>query len=130
MFEFNDEFWESINASDFTPSQKRKFEEKVRNETEVRVGRELSKGLSKAQVEEFETIIEGAEGYCADWLNENHPEHRDSKLYAILEKQGFVGDALINELACVFWLESNRPDYKQIVKMCSEELRREIMLMF
>ena len=130
MIEFDKNFWESIGLLDLSEEQKQEFEAEVMGELQVRVGSEISLGLTDHQIEEFDVIIDGDVRFNTEWLNKNHPDYCNSKIYNRLKSNGYEGKALINELASGFWIKTNKPDYRRIVDEQSEKIHREIISHF
>jgi hypothetical protein len=128
MFVIEDEFWESIGISWLSEEQKKEFNRMVTEELEERVGGFLSNLLSEEQSEEFVGLIEGDAQANMSWLRNNHPNYRvRSEFKYLKEIKGLTGDDLINRLASTLWLESNVPNYREIVMNCEQSLSQEII---
>jgi len=130
MFKFDEGFWKSINAGHFSEEKKKRFEAVVREELETRVGKEISKNMTNAQLSEFDDITEKDADFNLLWLEEYYPDFRERTCYGALKRMGYQGDDLINEIACVLWLQANKPDYADIANKCKNKMRREIIEYF
>lgn len=50
------------------------FAEIVKTELEIRIGAEISKGLSEEQLDEFDRLVDGKDEELSDWLEKNVPD--------------------------------------------------------
>lgn len=73
--QFDDKFLQEMGLSAMPENQKQKFLDYVQEELEVRIGERISKGLTEAQLSEFDTITDPAE--AAKWLEKNRPDYRE-----------------------------------------------------
>ena len=73
--QFDDKFLQEMGLSAMPEDQKQKFLDYVQEELEVRIGERISKGLTEAQLSEFDTITDSAE--AAKWLEKNRPDYRE-----------------------------------------------------
>ena len=73
--QFDDKFLQEMGLSAMPEDQKQKFLDYVQEELEVRIGERISKGLTEAQLSEFDTITDPAE--AAKWLEKNRPDYRE-----------------------------------------------------
>ncbi|MBR2855380.1 hypothetical protein IKE99_00325 [Candidatus Saccharibacteria bacterium] len=73
--EFDEKFLQEMGLSAMPEDQKQKFLDYVQEELEVRIGERISKGLTRAQLNEFDMITDPSE--AADWLNKNRPDYRE-----------------------------------------------------
>lgn len=76
MFRLDDQFLQDIGLGDLPDEQKKPFLQHIYSELELRVGTRLSDGLSDAQLEEFEQIIDRKEEKITEWLAEHAPQYR------------------------------------------------------
>ena len=130
MIKFDNEFWESIDATGFSAEQKKEFEAEVVHELEIRIGTEISEGMAEYQIEEFEMLNKGEPSIIADWLVKNHPGYTECKEYLHLKQKGYDDEYLLYNLATMLWLQTNKPDYTRIVNDQSDIVFREIMTQF
>ena len=72
---FDDKFLQEMGLSAMPKDQKQKFLDYVQEELEVRIGERISKGLTEAQLSEFDAITNPAD--AARWLEKNRPDYRE-----------------------------------------------------
>ena len=72
--EFDDKFLQEMGLSAMPEQQKQDFLDYVQEELEVRIGERISKGLTEAQLNEFDIITDQAEATA--WLEKNRPDYR------------------------------------------------------
>lgn len=129
MFKLDDKFLEEIGLNNLPPEQKQAFLEQVYASLEERVGARLSEGLSDAQFEEFEGIIDRDTGKVSAWLTAHVPNfEQDAAFVQLQQASGASADDanLQAEYAATKWLEVNRPNYRDVVAQVMQELRAEI----
>lgn len=129
MFQLDDKFLEEVGLAGMPDEQKKPFLQHIYDELELRVGTRLSEGMSDAQLEEFESIIDRKDEVIAAWLTEHVPDyHNDQAFGRIQQATGLdVNDAgLRAEYTATKWLEVNRPDYRDVVASVLAELKKEI----
>ena len=129
MFRLDDQFLEDIGLGNLPDEQKKPFLQHIYSELELRVGTRLSDGLSDAQLEEFEQIIDRKEDKIMEWLAEHAPQYQQEdtfKRLAEATKLEPTDPRLISEYTATKWLEVNRPDYRQVVAEVLDELKKEI----
>jgi protein-tyrosine-phosphatase len=73
--EFNDAFLAEVGLAAMPAEQKKDFLEYVQRELEIRIGERISKGLTEAQLAEFDAITDKLE--AAKWLEKNRPDYRE-----------------------------------------------------
>ena len=129
MFQLDDQFLVDIGLADLPEEQKKPFLQHVYDQLEYRVGVRLSEGMSDAQLEEFESIIDRKEDVVNSWIQTNAPSYQAEEVFQkIQQASGLAADnpALKAEYAATKWLEVNRPDYRDVVAKTLEELKAEI----
>jgi hypothetical protein len=129
MFQLDDKFLEEVGLAGMPDEQKKPFLQHIYDELELRVGTRLSEGMSDAQLEEFESIIDRKDKVIAAWLTEHVPDyHNDQAFGRIQQATGLdVNDpGLRAEYTATKWLEVNRPDYRDVVASVLAELKKEI----
>ncbi len=130
MFQLDDKFLEDVGLAQLPPEQKQAFLEQVYSSLEERVGVRLSEGLTDAQLEEFEGIIDRKPEKVNTWLATYAPQYTaDPVFQRIQQATGLqAGDpALLAEFAATKWLEVNRPNYREVVAQVMTELKSEIV---
>lgn len=129
MFRLDDQFLKDIGLDSLPEEQKKPFLQHIYSELELRVGTRLSDGLSDAQLEEFEKIIDRDQDKIQGWLAEHAPGYAQEEAFAKLQKATGLepnDPGLVAEYTATKWLEVNRPDYRQVVATVLEDLKREI----
>ena len=127
--EIDDKFLDEIGLSDMPAEKKQEFLKRTRAELEIRVGREISKGLTPEQIKEFEALSDGDQGVIKKLVFELDSDFREDRIYKlILEKSGKEkGDwATLGEYLSIRWIQKNRPDYREVVERVTKELKDEI----
>ena len=129
MFQLDDQFLQDIGLADLPDEQKKPFLQHVYDQLEYRVGVRLSEGMSDAQLEEFESIIDRKPETIDAWVAQYAPDFTNDQLYVKIQSASGLpaGDPRIKaEFAATKWLEVNRPDYRDVVAGTLEELKGEI----
>lgn len=72
---FDESFLQEMGLQAMPEDQKQKFLDYVQEELEVRIGERISKGLTEAQLSEFDAIVDSTE--AAKWLEKNRPDYRE-----------------------------------------------------
>lgn len=75
MIRVDDDFMAEVGLDGMPEAEKQAFMEYAEEELEVRVGQEISLGLTDQQLEDFSLITE--ERQAADWLANNVPNFRE-----------------------------------------------------
>ncbi len=130
MFRLDDQFLKDIGLDGLPEEQKKPFLQHIYSELELRVGTRLSDGLSDAQLEEFEEIIDRKEEKINSWLAEHAPNYTQDPAFGKLQQATNLpaNDVrLIAEFTATKWLEVNRPDYRDVVAAVLDELKKEII---
>lgn len=130
MFRLDDQFLKDIGLDGLPDEQKKPFLQHIYSELELRVGTRLSDGLSDAQLEEFEKIIDRDQEKVQSWLAEHAPNYQQEEAFGKLQQAtNLAADdpRLVAEYTATKWLEVNRPDYRDVVAAVLEELKTEIM---
>jgi len=129
MFQLDDQFLQDIGLADLPEEQKKPFLQHVYDQLEYRVGVRLSEGMSDAQLEEFESIIDRKPEVITGWVAQYAPDFQRDELYTKIQAASGLpaGDERIKaEYAATKWLEVNRPDYRDVVAATLSELKQEI----
>ena len=130
MFQLDDKFLADIGLNDMPDDQKQPFLQHIYEELELRVGTKLSDGLSDQQLEEFEKIIDRDFATIDSWLGAHVQDHVNDPIFQRMQ-QALKLDAsdpnLKAEYVATKWLEVNRPDYRDVVKVVLDDLKREII---
>lgn len=129
MFQLDDQFLQDIGLATLPDEQKAPFLQHVYDQLEYRVGVRLSEGMSDAQLEEFEAIIDKKPEVVNAWLVQHAPGYASDALYQkIQQASGLTANdpSLQAEYAATKWLEVNRPDYRDVVAQTLDDLKNEI----
>ena len=73
--QFDEQFLQEMGLSAMPEDQKQAFLDYVQEELEVRIGERISKGLTEAQLNQFDMITDQDE--AAKWLEANRPDYRE-----------------------------------------------------
>lgn len=130
MFRLDEQFLKDIGLDGLPEDQKQPFLQHIYSELELRVGTRLSDGLSDAQLEEFEQIIDRKQDKIMDWLSQYAPTYvQDQAFMKLQQATNLPADdpRLVAEYTATKWLEVNRPDYRDVVAAVLGELKQEII---
>ncbi|MBR3180205.1 hypothetical protein IKF57_01600 [Candidatus Saccharibacteria bacterium] len=72
---FDEQFLQEMGLSAMPEEQKQKFLDYVQEELEVRIGERISRGLTEAQLMEFDMLTDQAQ--ITAWLERNRPDYRE-----------------------------------------------------
>lgn len=130
MFQLDDKFLADIGLNDLPDDQKQAFLQHIYEELELRVGTRLSDGLSDQQLEEFEKIIDRDQTTIDTWLAAHVQDYTNDEVFRRMQQalnRDPADPVLRAEYVATKWLEVNRPDYRDVVKLVLDELKGEIM---
>lgn len=130
MFQLDDQFLNDVGLGNLPEEQKKPFLQHTYDQLEYKVGISLSEGMSDAQLEEFESIIDRKEDVIVTWLQANVPNYQNEEVFTRLMQASNLpttDPGLRAEYAATKWLEVNRPDYRDVVAATLEEIKREII---
>lgn len=130
MFQLDDQFLADVGLAGLPEEQKKPFLQHTYDQLEYKVGIRLSEGMSDAQLEEFEAIIDRNEEVIATWLASHAPNYQDEEVFQRLMQASNLpanDSGLRAEYAATKWLEVNRPDYRDVVAQTLEEIKQEII---
>ena len=77
----DERFMTEVGLSEMPAAEKQAFMEQATEELEVRVGRQISAGLTPEKMQEFEQIEDSAE--ISRWLNQNAPNFREEVMQVL-----------------------------------------------
>ncbi len=72
--QFDEKFLQEMGLSAMPEDTKKKFLAYIEEEVEVRIGERISRGLTEAQLNEFDQITDPRD--AARWLERNRPDYR------------------------------------------------------
>ncbi len=129
MFQLDDQFLKDVGLDALPDEQKKPFLQHIYSELEMRVGTRLSDGLSDAQLDEFEQIIDRKQDRIMAWLSQYVPNYPQDPAFVKLQQAANLpanDPRLVAEFTATKWLEINRPDYRDVVAAVLNELKQEI----
>jgi hypothetical protein len=98
----------------------------------MRVGMRLAEQMSDEQLDEFERFIDGDKEYARTYLNAHFPNWEQLPDYIAqvntAVSKGMPADAVLPEFTALKWLETNFPNYKDVVANELQKLKDEIKL--
>ena len=132
MFRLDDQFLNDVGLGNLPEEQKAPFLQHTYEQLEYKVGIRLSEGMTDAQLEEFESIIDRKQDVITAWLASHAPDYQNDVVYLRLKQvaeadAGVQGTDLPAEYAATKWLEVNRPDYRDVVAATLDEIKKEIL---
>jgi hypothetical protein len=136
MFQIDDKFLSELGLGALPQSEKDKMKAHIYETLEMQVGMRLASGMTEAQLDEFEGFMSGDVTKATDYLDRLNPNWRQDPTYInsiqneqqVAQQQGRVAnpDAVTSEYAALKWLETNFPNYKQVVAEELDKLKDEI----
>ncbi|MDB5159873.1 MAG: hypothetical protein JWO99_136 [Candidatus Saccharibacteria bacterium] len=130
MFQLDDQFLNDVGLGNLPEEQKKPFLQHTYDQLEYKVGIRLSEGMSDAQLEEFESIIDRKEDVITAWLGSHAPNYQNEEVFSRLMQASNLpanDPGLRAEYAATKWLEVNRPDYRDVVAATLDEIKQEII---
>ncbi len=130
MFQLDDKFLTDVGMNELPEEQKKAFLQHIYDELELRVGTKLSDGMSDAQLEEFESIIDRKDEAVMAWLAQYAPNYYTDEAFGRIQQATGLDPndpSLRAEYAATKWLEVNRPDYREVVASVLDEIKGEIV---
>ncbi|MBR3386085.1 hypothetical protein IKG68_00730 [Candidatus Saccharibacteria bacterium] len=86
--QFDDNFLQEMGLTAMPEEEKQAFLKYVEEELEVRIGQRISRGLTEAQLNEFDQITDPTA--AAKWLEKNRPDYREIVTRAIEEMKAEI----------------------------------------
>ncbi len=129
MYTFDESFLESVGLAALPDEQKAVFLQYAQDQFEIRIGEKMSEGLSDAQLDEFEKIIDNDEETVGALLT-NAGNYQEDPLYIQIKKNTNAPEGsltLLNDYVTAKWLDMNCPNYDAIINDALDELRNEIV---
>jgi hypothetical protein len=112
MFRLDDRFLNDAGLAALHEADRKGLLQHLYETLEFRVGSQLSNGLSDAQLEEFEQIIDRDVDVIVAWVERHVPDFLDDPVYLRMREalSGADGSVILCEYAATKWLEVNRED--------------------
>lgn len=136
MIRIDDSLLEELGLMALPEEERRQLLKLIYEKLEMRVGMKLAERMSDQQLDEFERFIDGDMTYVQDYLNARKPGWQQSEQFAkemrmaqeaAQRSGGAVNEsAVISQFGALTWLETNFPDYKQVVAGELDILKGEI----
>ena len=136
MIRIDDSLLEEIGLMALPEEDRRQLLKQIYETLEMRVGMRLAERMNDQQLDEFERFIDGDMAYVEDYLNQRKPGWQQSeqymKEYQAAQQSAQRAGSPVNEAAvrsqfgALTWLETNFPDYKQVVATELDKLKLEI----
>ena len=125
MYKFDDRFLEEVGLANMPAEQKQSFLDYAQEQLEIRIGEKMSAGMTDAQIEEFEKIIDGDQ-QTVDGLLANLGDYKNDEIYQRLLQNGASEATVVNDFVTAKWLDQNCPQYQQIIADSLAGLKTEI----
>ena len=125
MYKFDDRFLEEVGLANMPAEQKQSFLDYAQEQLEIRIGEKMSAGMTDAQIEEFEKIIDGDQ-QTVDGLLANLGDYKNDEIYQRLLQNGANEATIVNDFVTAKWLNQNCPQYQQIIADSLAGLKTEI----
>ena len=125
MYKFDDQFLEEVGLANMPAEQKQSFLDYAQEQLEIRIGEKMSAGMTDAQIEEFEKIIDGDQ-QTVDGLLANLGDYKNDEIYQRLLQNGASEATVVNDFVTAKWLNQNCPQYQQIIADSLAGLKTEI----
>lgn len=118
MITLDDAFLDTVGLAAMPADDRPAFLQMIYEELEFRAGVALSDGLSDAQLEEFEAIVDRVPDRVLAWIDTHAPDFENDPIYQRM--QHLMADretrsGILCEYTVTKWLEINRPDYRRVV---------------
>ncbi len=128
MFQFDDNFLESVGLSNLPEEEKDNFLQYAQDQLEVRIGEKMSEGLTEEQLDEFEKIIDNDQETVQKWLDQIGDYKNDETYKKLLEgaEEDEGSPQFLNDYVTAKWLDKNCPQYQDIIKDAMKSLQDEI----
>ena len=126
MYKFDDDFLESVGLGSISDTQKDAFLQYAQDQLEIRIGEKMSEGLSEAQLEEFEKIIDKDQATLDKWVAGAGDYKSDVIYQKLADTLGGDEQDVLSDYVTAKWLNQNCPQYQQIIQESVDALRNEI----
>ena len=136
MIRIDDSLLEELGLMALPEAERKAMLAQIYETLEMRVGMRLAERMNDQQLDEFERFIDGDIAFTESYLTSLKPGWQQSEAYVNAvnaAQQGaqkrnlpFNENAVKSEFGALSWLETNFPDYKQVVASELEKLKAEI----
>lgn len=127
MFKFDNDFLESVGLGGIPDEQKNAFLGYAQDQLETRIGERMSAGMTDAQLDEFEKIIDNDPATIERWKS-GLGDYKSDEIYQKLATSlGGTEEQVLNNYITSRWLNQNCPQYQQIIQESIDSLKQEII---
>jgi len=128
MFQIDDGLLKELGLDSLRGQEREDFKEFMRDTLWVRVGEELTDGLSDKQLEEFGYFMDGNVDGMKSWLAQHAPGYQEDEAYKQFKAVNTdLSEAdVLGSYGSLLWLQKTRPGYPQVVEQKMDELKAEI----
>lgn len=136
MIRIDDSLLEELGLMGLPKEERDAMLRQIYETLEMRVGMKLAERMNDQQLDEFERFIDGDTLFTENYLSTTKPGWQQSEEYKSAvaaaqknaQKQGtvFNENSVKSEFGALTWLETNFPDYKQVVATELDRLKAEI----
>lgn len=136
MIRIDDSLLEELGLMGLPKEERDAMLRQIYETLEMRVGMKLAERMNDQQLDEFERFIDGDTLFTENYLTTTKPGWQQSEAYRSAlasaqnnaQKQGtvFNENSVKSEFGALTWLETNFPDYKQVVATELDKLKGEI----
>jgi len=136
MIRIDDSLLEELGLMSLPKAERDAMLRQIYETLEMRVGMKLAERMNDQQLDEFERFIDGDTLFTENYLTTTKPGWQQSEEYKSAtvaaqnnaQKQGTVynENSVKSEFGALTWLETNFPDYKQVVATELDKLKGEI----
>ncbi|MDQ5970197.1 MAG: hypothetical protein QG593_714 [Patescibacteria group bacterium] len=136
MIRIDDSLLEEIGLIGLPEHERREMLKHIYSTLEMRVGMRLAERMNDQQLDEFEKFIDGDLVYIENYLNQLKPGWQQAPAYIkelqMAHEASQRNNMPFNELSvksqfgALTWLETNFPDYKDVVAGELDKLKVEI----
>jgi hypothetical protein len=130
MLRLDDKFIEDVGLGKLSENERLKFLQSVYGELEMRVGEKLTEGMSEDMLDEFGYFVDMNIGGMARWYEEYLPDFVEREDFKELYDANPEAEpeAILSEYGAMKWLQTNRPDYPEVVASILSEIKEEISI--
>lgn len=136
MIRIDDTLLQELGLNSLPKEERDALLRQIYETLEMRVGMRLAERMSDQQLDEFEKFIDGDVVFTEQYLSSVKPNWQQSPEYQTALKnaqeaatragRNFNEAAVKSEFGALAWLETNFPDYKQVVASELDKLKAEI----
>lgn len=128
MAKIGNAFLEEVGLDGLMGEKRQAFIQHTEQELELRIGQRMSSDLSEEQMQDFEGIMNNDSAVMEKYIARIGDYQNDDIYRRLLRFRGANEETpeILNEYLSIKWIQINRPDYREIVKMVLETLKAEI----